>query len=439
VYSPLDSEILKTKEIFINKTSLEIVSYLEYGYQSIQTIYFLNKNKCRQNNDEIFAACEKILLDKDNELIDYYLARFCRSNVTMDKLLQKNTNYLNEAIYNVNCSSSIINKIALDEELLTNYFSYWLLKEQLPLEFSYSFQPIIESFLDKNENHLFGYFEHIPEDMYFRVLDKIAPFINIRKRILIDDAQRKKNAYDAPPDLISHSLWRLLEKLDVNSQTIKLFSGIGDFPRRICELPYKRKLNVDQMLDKWSGYEYSDNDEGFEQKVAIQMLINSFSEEFQDHNNFLKSKYDGVRAYYYKYGNFFWGPLKESSSKEVLKKFVHEVFDKDPKNASFIENNFCFYSEKFFPLFHELFTISKSCAKQIINNFEEIGKSIVVLDRCDIKNILSNAKVNEKEQKYYYLMYNIQKLHINKEFVNKIMEKQESIVDIISNKKISLW
>ncbi|WP_321779535.1 hypothetical protein [Sulfurimonas sp.] len=75
----------------------------------------------------------------------------------------------------------------------------------------------------------------------------------------------------------------------------------------------------------------------------------------------------------------------------------------------------------------------------IIENFETIGKSILVLDWWDINELLEENNLNENKKDYYKTLYYMQKLKLDNNQINELIDKQNSVINIVENKKCTLW
>ena len=82
-----------TKQVFKNGSIIEIVNFLENEYQNI-SLFDLN--------DKTYEELEKELLDRDIDLINKYLVRYCKTEYIYFYLLERDNQLIHQAIFNLN-------------------------------------------------------------------------------------------------------------------------------------------------------------------------------------------------------------------------------------------------------------------------------------------------------------------------------------------------
>ncbi len=391
------------KELFTNGISAEIIKYLEKDYNN-EKFYFPNK-------DEVIKAelNEKILLDLNNELINKYLIRYCKSENTFYYLLQIDESLINQAIFNHNIT--LFNSDKLFEILIQNLKLLELFFKNL-IENSdsiFNAKKYIIELINKN-----GKFNILSNEEYINLLQEILPLSKISDiieyEINNDDFLSNDNA------ILQISIWNLLCNLEVNESTIKLLSWTSENGYRNLSNGYNSTQTIEEVLEKWSNYNYQKPDEeygyssyaDYNDRINIQMLISAYGEIFNLKKD-LMVKYDGVKAYLYK--SVHWTNLSEKYNKEELfEDFIkYELFDgekyyidDDNEVLKYFKLNKLNYDKKYFKIFKEYFSPDENL---VIENFEKIGSAITSFDLWDIENILDEKKLEKEKIKYYMNIY----------------------------------
>lgn len=429
-------------EVFRNCSILEIIKFLENEYNEYPINDWYIKGWYIKE-DSINDSNEKILLDFNNELINKYLVQYCKSENTFYYLLELDDRLINQAIYNLNISFSKIDKLLAilikKQDLLRVYLTNSLLNYKKNPYFSYTIIPLINK-----ENR----FKDLTDENHINLLHNILP-MNEFKNII----QKEKDDNDiCDTSELEISIWNLLCNLDVNLNTIKLFSSISINNYDDLDNGYKSMYSVEEILEKWSNYDYKsiDGDEytsyaNYKDKINIQMLISAFADllEFKKE---LILKYDGVKAFIYKYrhwSNF----LEESSSNEnsynnYIKTNIlnneRQYIERDGSINYFFALNKDNYDEEYFKIFSKYFEPDK---KLVIKYFEKIGSGITEYKLWQIEDILDDESLTKEEKKYYFNLYFDQvdkKKLINK--INNIPTQKEfnnlkSDIQYLKNKK----
>lgn len=416
---------LLIKEIFKKNDSIEIINFLENKYQNITTSY---------EDEDLCDVNEQILLKLNNELINMYLIRYCKSKNTFFYLLELDNNLINQGIFNLNIIYSNENKLikylVKNQNILNIFFIFYFEASNL------IWTNLIYSFINK-ENE----FSLLSEDVYFSILEVIFTHNKITDLI-----EKESEPYsELSSNRICYSIWNLLENLEVNEKSIALLSSIGSFGHERLDKPYNTKTTSKQLLKKWSSYNYNevkrDNEfdfrtskEDFQDRTNIQILIASYA----NYSNPLNSEYEGVRAHGYMHCSIDTF-LKDAYANDDYSKEAYIKYIKDNQDNILFEYfklNYWNYTEKYFDVVYETMKLDRSL---IIENFETIGKSILVLDWWDINSLLEENNLSENKKNYYKTLYYMQKLKLDNNQINELIDKQNSVINIVENKKCTLW
>ncbi len=414
---------LLSREIFTNGNVAEIIKYLETDYNNYQLYTYENFDKIN----------EEILLALKNKLVNNYLIKFCKSKETFFSLLKSDQTLLTQAIFNKNIWSFGTNTLILylldNIEVLETFLNFQLESKSMIL---------VNDLINKK-----NVFASINEDVYFDVLKTIFAHHNI-ENILKDESE--EYSYDPLKDRLCYSIWNLLENLTVNATSISLLASIGAYNRKYMRIHYNgSKYTVNDMFIKWANFKYnkveraapfdfvtSNADELDE--IYIQMLIASYSSI-----NFLKSKYDGARAHFYMYGHIeqflpYYDDKDKDKDKEEFENFINK--QRKDKMFEYFKFNFWNYTEDFFDISYRKLELE---GRLILKNFEQIGKSITILDWWDLNNILEDNRLSKDENRYYKTLFYFQKNELDISFVGKIINDNNTIRESIDNKKFTLF
>lgn len=410
--------------MFFNASTLEVIKFLENDYQNIY-IFSIEK--------EVYEVNEKILLDRNNELINKYLIRYCKSKNTFYYLLQTNELLINQGIFNLNIISyydeKLTNILSSNIEILKTFFNFYIKN----YEHTLSKPNYIDSLIVKKDG-----FNKLSDEEHIQVLQNVLTLPKISNII-----EKEKIDYDnwmTNKTELQSNIWNLICNLEVNLDSIRLLSWISDNNYKSLDKPYNDTHSLKEILEKWSNYNYVEpkddydyysNGDDYNDKINIQMLISAYS----DYSNVLDEeclKFDGVKAYQYKY-NTWWNIVKiENDNIQEYIKFLED--NHQEKMFTFFKFNEYNYQEKYFHKFLDSFTPDE---KLVLDNFERIGSGITYYDLWDINNILSENNVETEKRKYYLNLYfnqqdknkllsNIKNLS-NKDEINELNEKIESI------------
>ncbi len=407
-----------TEEIFTRGNSIEIINYLENSYQDS---FFITENQIDDIN-------EKILLNLNNKLVNLYLIRYCKSANTFFSLLKNNPFLIENGIFNngliYKVSSNLTAYLLTDINLLKTFFNYYMESNNSIL---------LKKIICKEEG-----FESIADKIYFEVLENI-----FRHRKLETILKEESEPYsELASDRITYAIWRLLEKLDVNENSIIVLSSIGGFKDRYMSIPYDSNITINKMLEKWSSFQYNkvEKDDEFNfvtsstdilDKVAIEMLIASYSTK-----NLHTSKYDGVRAYSYMYNDIEY--FIKYDKKEFENFIVENNRNAQNKDQMFdyFKYNIFNYTKDFFAISYDRLDLDKTL---ILERFEEIGKSIIAMEWWQLEELLEFNNLEENTKQYYKTLYYLQTLQLDNNQINEIIDNQNKVIEIVQNKKTTLW
>ena len=166
-------------------------------------------------------------------------------------------------------------------------------------------------------------------------------------------------------------------------------------------------------------------------KIAIEMLIASYST-----NNLHTSRYDGVRAYSYMYNHIEY--FIKYNKKEFEKFIVENNQNTQNKDEMFdyFKYNIFNYTEDFFAISYNRLDLDKTL---ILEHFEEIGKSIIVMEWWQLEELLEFHNLEERTKEYYKTLYYLQTLQLDNNQINELIDKQNKVIEIVVNKKTTLW
>lgn len=406
------------EEIFTRRDSIEIINYLETFYQDS---LFITENKINDIN-------EKILLDFDNKLVNLYLIRYCKSVNTFFNLIKSNPSLVENGLFNRGLihkvSNNLIPYLIEDISLLKTFFNYYMESSNTIL---------IKEFIYKEKG-----FESISDKIYFEVLENI--FRHRKLEVILKEESEPYSELSS--DRITYGIWRLLEKLDVNENSITVLSSIGGFKNRLMSIPYNSNSTINELLEKWSNFEYNKVERDYEfdfvtsttdmlDKVSIQMLIASYSRD-----NSHKSQYDGVRAYSYMHNHIeYFIKYDKKEFENFIVKNNRNIQNKD-KMFDYFKYNIFNYTETFFEISYPRLDLDKML---ILENFEKIGKSIIAMEWWQLEELLEFNNLEESTKQYYKTLYYLQTLQLDNSQINELIDKQNKVIEIVVNKKTTLW
>lgn len=416
---------LLIKEIFRKNNSIEIINFLENEYQNITT---------SSEDKNLDDTNEQVLLKLNNELINIYLIRYCKSKNTFFYLLELDSNLINQGVFNLNITHSYENKLiqylVKNENILNVFFSFYLENSSLV------WTNFIYAFINK-ENE----FSLLSEDVYFNILKTI-----FTHKKIADLIKEESEPYsELSSNRICYSIWNLLENLEVNEKSIALLSSIGSFGHKRLDKPYNTKTTSKQLLKKWSSYNYNEvkrddvfdfrtSKEDFQDRTNIQILIASYA----NYSNPLNSEYEGVRAHGYMHCSIDTflkdAYANDDYSKEAYIKYIRD--NQDDIVFEYFKLNYWNYTEKYFDVVYKIMELNRSL---IIENFETIGKCILVLDWWDINRLIEENNLSENKKNYYKTLYYMQKLKLDNNQINELIDRQNYVINIVENKKCTLW
>ena len=417
-YNPDVAESL-INEIFNNGTVLEIIKFLENDYQNIY-IFAIDK--------ETYELYEKILLDLNNNLIDKYLIRYCKSKNTFYYLLQKNDLLINQGIFNLNIISyydkNLINILISNLEILKTFFNFYIDNYKNTL----SKPNYIDSLITKMDG-----FNKLSDEEHIEILQNVLTLPKILNII-----EKEKNDYDnwmTNKTELQFNIWDLICNLEVNINSIRLLSWISNGNYESLNKSYKNSHSIKEMLKKWSNYNYVEpkddydyysNGDDYNDKINIQMLISAYS-DCQDKFDEEYLKYDGVRAYRYKYDTWWSIANIDNDDKKEYVKFIDDNY-KD-KMFTYFKLNKDNYQEKYFQEFSNFFNPDE---KIVLENFEKIGNGISYYTLWDLNNMFNENNINEEKRRYYLNLY------FNQKDKNKLISNINNLsneIEYLKNKK----
>lgn len=411
------------RELFSNSTSMEIIKFLKNDYNSNEF-----RSECNKSN-------EKILLDLNNELINKHLIRYCKSENTFYYLLELDSSFINQAIFNINIgyfkNKKIIEILLNNKELLKVFFEN-LIENIYSISYS---KYLILSLINEKEI----LFDKLSNDEYISLLKIVLPHNNLLKIIKeeIEDDDVRFSRYHQ----FQKSIWNLLCDLEVDENSIELFSKMGKIYNVHLDTAYDKNHTIEDILKKWSDYDYKEinKDEDYKpyidynDKLNVQMFISLYNiSDLKD----LMTKYDGVKAYLYKYRH--WTNLtnwktKLKDYKEFIENELLQVGEKYISNETenpikfFILNKSNYEEAEYFKIFKEYF---EADGKLVIENFEKICKAFLEDDNYglyEIENLFEEQELEIEKRQYYLDIYHnyIHREQLEKELSDKFLKEKD--------------
>jgi hypothetical protein len=382
-------------EVFNNQSTLEIIYFLENDYQNIYNFSI---------DIEKIEVSEKILLDLNNDLVNKYLIRYCKSKNTFYSLLQIDDMLIHQGIFNLNIiqyyDTKLINILLSDIEMLKTFFIFYIEN----FENTLSKSNYIDSLITKTDGfNILSDEKHIEILQYVLGLPKISNIIE----------KEKNNNWMENLTEIQSNIWNLICKLEVNIDTIRLLSWISNNNYKFLNKTYENTYSIKEMLEKWSNYNYVEPKEDGEDysddvdhndKIKIQMLISAYSNDFNQLDEECL-KYDGVKAYRYKY--YAWWQVAKINNDDIEEYIKFLEYNRQEKMFIYFKFNENNYQEKYFSEFKKLFFLV--VGELVIENFEKIGSGIVCYDLWDLNDMFDENNVNKEKREYYLNLYFDQK------------------------------
>ncbi len=439
-----------TKQVFKNGSIIEIVNFLENEYQNI-SLFDLN--------DKTYEELEKELLDRDIDLINKYLVRYCKTEYIYFYLLERDNQLIHQAIFNLNMipyyRKNFVRLLISEQESFT-YFSTSLIE----IFFRFYIDNYLRTtfFSRPESSHKLSYldallerkdtFEALSRKEHTELLQSILTepkIVNILQKESVDHDNWMTNKTN-----IQKNTWNLICNMEVNIDSIRLLSWMSDnFHKNINSSFTKDSKEIEKQLARWSNYDYkkpvddydyySDGDD-YNDKTRIQMIIFSFYNSGED-QKFLE--YDGVRAYNYQFTGWWSIVDLHDDPIEEYKKFL-ETYGKredgEYKDRSFkyFKLNEMNYTEKYFKHFKYH---CKYDNELVIKNFEKIGSGILELSMWGMERLFDDNNLSDEKRQYYLKLYNKEKDKnelinrmdklSNEDNYNKLLEK----ITALENKK----
>lgn len=297
---------------FKKSVGSDIVKYVFQKLNTYEIIKFLEHDYYETNSTDIDND-EKILLDLNNELINKYLVRYCKSKNTYYYLLELNETLINQGIHNLNIivlyDEKLVNKLVLNDNLnnkLIKRFFYFYIENYKKTIFSR--KNYLDSFIERKDN-----FVNLSDDKYIDILSCILTLRKIPK--IIKKEKKESNEWMRNKTELQFSIWNLICNLNVNDNTIRLLSWIGEENYMNLDMHYHSNMSTEDMIDKWSNFMYGadvNNPEraGNNDKINVISLIRSYSKTSEIHSK-KEKEYDDI----------------EEEKKDVLDNIIEDLYD----------------------------------------------------------------------------------------------------------------
>lgn len=304
--------------MFTNGSKLEILTFLQNEYDNFSDFTF--------NIRESIEQLEFILLNKNDEAIDFHLSRYSKSERCIRFLLEKNDAYIFEIIHNANVTKDRwaepeIIKAYLNHIHNTNYFSTTLLGQYFSNVLNHWYEDYSWRSFGIDMFTANGILSKLDEQLFWGLFSLI---VNHKNFIEFQNNQGYVDMTNypdhGPNKAFFFYFWQYINQIEMNEYSINAIANLGRmiYQNQFYGIDCQPYDNIEKMINKLKSFDtrfhvyenydyYATGDETYllgqsaylyEDKINSPFFCVYAFMAFND-GYYPNSEHDGVRAYSY--------------------------------------------------------------------------------------------------------------------------------------------